>query len=137
MKKFIASALAVSFGLAGCSTASKDITATSVSPLVYNSYDCDQLGAENARLTSRITQLGGRLDEAASNDKAITGVGMILFWPALFALGGTKQEEAEFAKVKGEYEALQQSMIIKKCGIPPSPITIQPTATPAEAKSTT
>ena len=60
----------------------------------YNTYDCDQITAENARLDSKVTQLGGRLDEAASNDKAITGVGIVLFWPALFALGGTKQQEA-------------------------------------------
>lgn len=63
----------------------------------------------------RVNQLGGRLDEAASNDKAITGVGMVLFWPALFALGGTKQQEAEYARLKGEYDAIQQTAITKKC----------------------
>ena len=101
--------------LAGCSTASKDIAAVSVSPLQYQSYDCEQLTGESNRLQTRITQLGGRLDEAASNDKAITGVGMILFWPALFALGGTKQQEAEYARIKGEYDAIQQAAISKKC----------------------
>lgn len=101
--------------LAGCSTASKDIAAVSVSPLQYQSYDCEQLTGESHRLQTRVTQLGGRLDEAASNDKAITGVGMILFWPALFALGGTKQQEAEYARIKGEYDAIQQAAISKKC----------------------
>jgi len=60
--------------------------------------------------------LTGRLNEAASNDKAIMGVGMILFWPALFALGGTKQQEAELARLKSEYDALQISVTSKKCG---------------------
>ena len=101
--------------LAGCSTASKDIAAVSVSPLQYQSYDCEQLTGESNRLQTRITQLGGRLDEAASNDKAITGVGMILFWPALFAPGGTKEQEAEYARIKGEYDAIQQAAISKKC----------------------
>ncbi len=101
--------------LAGCSTASKDIAAVSVSPLQYQSYDCEQLTSESQRVQTRVTQLGGRLDEAASNDKAITGVGMILFWPALFALGGTKQQEAEYARLKGEYDAIQQAAIYKKC----------------------
>ena len=40
---------------------------------------------------------------------------MLLFWPALFALGGTKQQEAEYARLKGEYDALQQAAIVKKC----------------------
>ena len=115
MKKSIASALILSIMLAGCSTASKDIAAVSVSPLQYQSYDCEQLTGESNRLQTRITQLGGRLDEAASNDKAITGVGMILFWPALFALGGTKGQEAEYARIKGEYDAIQQAAISKKC----------------------
>ena len=131
MKKAITSTLALSIMLAGCSTASKDIAAASVSPLQYQSYDCEQLTAETQRLQTRITQLGGRLDEAASNDKAITGVGMILFWPALFALGGTKQQEAEYARLKGEYDAVQQAAISKKC-----PGIITPTKT-IEAKNET
>jgi hypothetical protein len=62
-----------------------------------------------------VQQLGGRLDEAANNDKAIVGVGVLLFWPALFALGGTKQQEAEYGRLKGEAEALQQAAVGKKC----------------------
>jgi len=68
------------------------------------------------RVQSRANQLSGRLDEAASNDKALVGVGMILFWPALFALGGTKQQEAELARLKGEYDALAAAGVNKKCG---------------------
>lgn len=81
----------------------------------YQSYDCEQIAAETQRIQVRVNQLGGRLDEAASNDKAIAGVGAILFWPALFALGGTKQQEAEYARLKGEYDALQQAAVQKKC----------------------
>lgn len=101
----------------GCSTASKDIAATYTSPVLYQNYDCDQLSMEAQRVHSRVNQLGGRLDEAAENDKALVGVGMILFWPALFALGGTKEQEAEYAKLKGEYEAISQASTIKKCGL--------------------
>ena len=67
------------------------------------------------RLQTRVNQLGGRLDEAASNDKAIGVVAAILFWPALFALGGVKTQEAEYAHLKGEADAIQQSAVIKKC----------------------
>ena len=114
MKKVVATIAALSV-LAGCATASKDVKTTYVSPLQYQQYDCEQLAAESNRLTQRANQIAGRLDEAAKNDQAITGVGMILFWPALFALGGTKEQEAEFARMKGESDAIQQAAIMKKC----------------------
>jgi hypothetical protein len=124
--------------LAGCATASKDITPSYISPMQFQSYDCDQIAAETQRLTTRVQQLGGRLDEAASNDKAIAGVGMILFWPALFALGGTKQQEADYARLKGEADALQQTAIAKKCpgamtAAGTTPPSIVPVSAPAAA----
>jgi hypothetical protein len=124
----------VSFGLAGCATSSKDITATYVSPLQYQSYDCQQLSLESQRIQRRVLELGGRLDEAASNDKALVGVGMILFWPALFALGGTKQQEAEYGRLRGEYDALQQASIQKKCdSSAPVSAAVAPAASAASA----
>lgn len=107
--------MAAIVAVAGCSTASKDISATYVTPMQYQPYDCQQLQAESMRIQGRVVELGGRLDQAASNDKTITGVGLILFWPALFALGGTKQQEAEYARLRGEYDAVQQASIQKKC----------------------
>ena len=112
-KKLIAVVLSIS--LAGCATASKDIAANYISPIQYQSYDCDQLASETQRIQVKVNQLGARLDEASSNDKVITGVGVILFWPALFALGGTKEQEAEYARLLGEYDAVQQSAVAKKC----------------------
>ncbi|MDH4391195.1 MAG: hypothetical protein QE285_07195 [Aquabacterium sp.] len=101
--------------VAGCATAGKDVVTTYVSPIQYSSYDCDQLRQELLRINGRVGQLTGRLDEAANNDKAILGVGLLLFWPALFALGGTKQQEAELSRLKGEYDALQVASTSKKC----------------------
>jgi ABC-type phosphate transport system auxiliary subunit len=113
-KKIIASALIPAF-LTACATAGKDVTATYVSPVQFSSYDCEQIRQETLRIQGRANQLSGRLDEAASNDKTIAGVGMILFWPALFALGGTKQQEAELSRLKGEYDALSAASVSKKC----------------------
>lgn len=126
-------ALTTSAGIAlsGCATASKDIATSYVSPMQYAPYDCEQLAAEAARIQSRVSALGGRLDTAAKNDAAITGVGLILFWPALFFLGGTKEQEAEYARLKGEYEAVQQASIAKKCS--PIPVPAEPAASAAAA----
>ena len=129
MKKTIATIVSLSIAVSGCATSSKDISANYVSPLQYQSYDCDQIAAEVQRVQVRVQQLGGRLDEASSNDKVITTVGAILFWPILFALGGTKQQEAEYARLKGEYDALQQAAISKKC--PGAVSSAQPTAAPS------
>jgi outer membrane murein-binding lipoprotein Lpp len=115
MKTLIAAAVSACIALTGCATASKDIAATYVSPMQYQAYDCQQLSSEIQRIQSRVVQLGGRLDTAASNDKAIAGVGIILFWPALFALGGTKQQEADYSRLRGEYDATEQAAILKKC----------------------
>jgi hypothetical protein len=74
--------------------------------------------AEADRIRGRVTALGGRLDEAASNDKMLMGAGLLIFWPALFALGGTKEQEAEYARLRGEADAVSQSMVQRKCGQP-------------------
>ena len=76
-----------------------------------------------------VGKLAGRLDEAASNDKALVGVGMLLFWPALFTLGGTKEQEAEYSRLKGEHDAILETINLKKCASPSQ------TANGAEAAS--
>jgi hypothetical protein len=40
-----------------------------------------------------------------------------LFWPAAFALGGNQAQEAEYARLKGEADAIHQAAIAKKCAI--------------------
>jgi hypothetical protein len=117
--------------LSACATASKDLAATYVAPMTYEGYTCEQLTAESQRLQGRYVELGGRLDKAASNDAAIMGVGLILFWPALFALGGTKGQEAEYSRLKGEYEAVQQTVVKKQCGMTAGGSTPAPAAAPA------
>jgi hypothetical protein len=115
IKKIVSLAIVPCVALAGCATSSKDIAPTYVSPMQYANFDCDQLQAESQRIQGRVIQLGGRLDEASSNDKVLMGVGLVVFWPALFFLGGTKQQEAEYARLKGEYDAVQQAAVQKRC----------------------
>jgi predicted small secreted protein len=119
MKKIVflkgVSLVMVAAVLSACATAGKDVASAYVSPIQYANYSCEQLQAELARVSVRVNQLTGRLDEAASNDRAIAGVGAIIFWPALFALGGTKQQEAELSRLKGEYEALTTAASGKTC----------------------
>jgi outer membrane murein-binding lipoprotein Lpp len=114
MRKIVFALVSSSLVLGGCASAAKDVSSSYVSPLQYQGYDCDQIGAEGPRIQGRINQMTGQLDKAANNGKAITGVAVILFWPAVFALGN-KTQEAEYARLKGEGEALEQASIAKKC----------------------
>lgn len=128
-RKMTAVLLCITLSQYGCSTSSKNISASYVSPLQFQSYDCDQLSSEAQRIQARVSDLTGRLDTAANNDKWIMTAGLLLAWPALFALGGTKEQEAEYARLKGEYDAIHQSAVLKKC---PGVVTPQQNTVTAE-----
>ena len=64
----------------------------------------------------RASELHGQLKKTADNDAAQMGVGLILFWPVLFFLeGGDGPQAAEYARLKGERDALEEVAIFKKC----------------------
>lgn len=112
--------------LSGCASNPDKIAASSVSSLQYQDYNCKQIAMELDRVERKSNELYFRLNKTASNDNAQMAVGMILFWPALFFLeGGDGPEAAEYARLKGELEALETVSIRKKCGIkfpePPQP----------------
>ena len=108
--------LTLAFVVSGCSTASKDIMPAYVSSAIYSNYDCDQLRLELIRVSIEVNSMSGKLDKNKENDNMTTTAGVILFWPALFFVGGTKEQEARYAQLKGEYIALEQATIQKKCG---------------------
>lgn len=84
----------------------------------YKAYDCDQISAEVDDVEGKSSELYGKLKETAETDSAQMALGMIFFWPALFFLeGGDGPEAAEYARLKGERDALQKVSIQKKCGI--------------------
>lgn len=116
MKKLI-TGLGISM-LVACASNPNDIDAAYVSPLKYKDYDCGQLAMEMDYVGQRTTKLYQRLKDERKADNWQMGVGLVLFWPALFFLeGGDGPEAAEYAQLKGEFEALRDNSVIKKCGI--------------------
>ena len=103
--------------VASCATAPKDISAAYVSPLKYQDYDCDQVAMESANIERRVNSLYTSLESSAKGDKRNTAISVILFWPALFFIDGDSPEGAEYAQLKGEYQALQTVAVQKKCTI--------------------
>ena len=103
--------------LGACAKKADKITASYVSPLIYENYNCNQLAAEGSRLGAKAAQLAGVQDKQAKNDAVAMGVGLVLFWPSLFFIKGGKQTEAELAQLRGQMNALEQASIAKQCGI--------------------
>lgn len=111
--------------LAGCASNAQNVGPQYVSPLQFSNHDCGQLAGEAQRISSRVAHLSGVQDQKATNDAIVTGVAIVVFWPAAFFVGGNDQTTAELARLKGEFETIEQVSIQKKCNIqfqkPPPP----------------
>lgn len=115
MKKFVSCLVALSF-LSACAQKSENIQASYVSPLQYNSYSCSQVEQEISRVSRKVSEISGVQDKQANKDAAALGVGLVIFWPALFFMIGSDKKE-ELARLKGEYDALEQTAIQKNCSV--------------------
>ncbi len=102
--------------LASCAQKSDKIQASYVSPLQYQDFSCQQIRGEISRVGRKMSEVAGVQDKTASNDSAAMGVGMVLFWPALFFIDSTDQR-VELGRLKGEFDALEQAAIQKNCAV--------------------
>ncbi len=126
----------VAFAVSGCATSPDKIAASSVSPLIYQNYNCQQLVMEGDRVSRKTQALYASLDSKASTDSVQMTVGLLLLWPTLFFLeGGDGPEAAEYARLKGEYDAIHQAAIMKNCQMSLPPITPPVVATKPEEKN--
>lgn len=105
--------------LVGCASSSDKITSSYVSHLQYSAYTCDQIKPELLRVNTQIVKVSGVQDSVANRDAVAMGVGLVLFWPALFFLAAGDDQQAELANLKGQYEALETAAIQKRCDIAP------------------
>lgn len=108
--------LSLALLVSACSTNPSKIDAAYVSPLKYKNYDCDQIAMEMDYVGQRTTKLHQRLKSDSTADNWQMGAGLLLFWPSLFLLeGGDGPETAEYAQLKGEFEALRDNSVRLKC----------------------
>ena len=105
------------FIVTGCASSPNEMTASYVSPLIYQSYDCQQLVMESDRVSRRVQSMHSKLSEKEGDDSMKMTVGLILFWPALFFLDGDEDGAIEYKRLKGESEAIHQAAIAKKCDL--------------------
>ena len=116
---FAAGLVSVALGAAGCSSSPEKISAAYVSPIQYSPYDCDQIGMELIRVNRKVVEVSGVQKKAADRDALAMGVGLLLFWPALFILAGSDHSD-ELARLKGEYEALETGPSRRSVTLPAS-----------------
>ncbi|MCO1336569.1 hypothetical protein MO867_19745 [Microbulbifer sp. OS29] len=110
--------LACASTLAACASNPDKIDAAYVSPLTYKDYDCDQIALEMEYVGQRTNTIYQNLKAERNADNWQMGIGLVLFWPTLFLLeGGDGPEAAEYAQLKGIFEALRSNSIQKKCAI--------------------
>lgn len=103
--------------ISGCATRADNISASYVPTNIYNSQSCSQMKEEAVRLSYSAAAAVGRQNSAATRDTITTGVGLVLFWPALFLNNGDGAKAAEVARLKGEMQALEQASARKGCNI--------------------
>jgi len=117
MRQLVALVVLAALAVGGCATSSDKVTASYVSPMQYESWNCRQLSEEAQRISHHAAAAAGAQDSQVTKDAVATTVGVIIFWPALFLIGGDKQTAAELARLKGEMEAIEQTSIRKNCRI--------------------
>jgi hypothetical protein len=115
MRKKPALCCALSVLLAGCASSAAEIKPAYVSPLQYQTLTCEQIGAEAERVSRRAAEVSGVQETNKTNDALLTAGAIVLFWPAAFFVKGDGPTAAELARLKGEFEALEQTANVKNC----------------------
>lgn len=108
---------AVSSLLAGCASSSRNIAPSYVSTVGYQSLTCDQLEEEAAAVSSRAVVVSGQQDRQSGSDAAMVGITALVFWPAVFFVGGDGATASEVSRLKGEMQAIETVNRQKNCGI--------------------
>lgn len=130
-KHIAAIALSLAVALSSCASKPQDIEAAYVSPALYESLTCDRLREEATAVSARAIAASGAQQKKADNDAVAVGVGVVIFWPALFFAKGDGATAAEVSRLKGEMKAIEMASLKNNCGIRFE----DPTAKPAAKKA--
>lgn len=117
MKKSAISIVIGATVLSGCATPAANVTASYVSPVLYQNLTCEQLALEAQTISTRVVLATGAQDKKANGDVALMAVGLVVFWPALLFTNGDGQQAAELARLKGEIEAVENASNRNNCGL--------------------
>lgn len=101
--------------LAGCATRAVDVAPAPANPADFATWGCARIDDEQDAVQQRAADVAYAVDERAGNNILALGVGVTVFWPALFAMRPAGLEAADLARLKGRFEALQTAARQKGC----------------------
>ena len=101
--------------LAACAAKPENIQASYISPMTYDGYSCSQLLQESSRIESALVTASKKQNDARTGDT----IGVILLGLPVSSLSGSAVAP-EIAKLKGEKNTLQQTLIAKNCQSDPT-----------------
>lgn len=107
--------LALALALGGCAAKPENIQPAYVSHMVYQAYTIEQLGEEETRLQAALSTSSNAQRQARSNDT----MGVIFLGLPVSSLSGSNQA-ATIARLKGELEAVQKAIILKRNTLAPA-----------------
>lgn len=107
--------LPIALFAAACAEQPEQISPMYVSSNVYSGKSCRDLLEERREVVAQVNTLTAEQKKSANNDAAAMAVGMILFWPALFAINMSGDKKQQLAAAKGNYEAIERRMKEKGC----------------------
>jgi hypothetical protein len=115
LKKIVVIISSLAF-LSSCTTRPSNITAMSVSPIIYDGANCDRLKVELTNVEQKISILSGDLEKDANIDTALVIAGFLFIplWFGTMATGG-KAKEQELGNLKGQKDAMKSASIGKNC----------------------
>ena len=101
--------------LASCATRAVDVAPAAANPADFAAWDCARIDDEQDAVQQRAADVAYAVDERAGNNIMALGVGLTVFWPALFAMRPAGLEAEDLARLKGRYETLKTVSSLKGC----------------------
>lgn len=103
--------------LSACAQNPKHVHPTYVAYDRYANLGCSELRIEAESVSRHAALLADRQTSEEAQDAAALGVGLILFFPAVYLIEGNTGNAAKLAYLKGQADAIEQASGYKNCGI--------------------
>jgi len=100
-----------------CAPTPENVSASYVSQSTFNGSSCGNLTNQRNEIVREVNVLNGLQRQNANADAAAMGIGMLLFWPALFVVAANGDHQTELASAKGRFNAITGKMQAQGCQV--------------------
>lgn len=105
--------------LAGCADDPQEAPSASILATKYDGHNCQQIAAEQQRVSTRTAELSSIEAQQEATDVAVTAATALLL-PIWVSPGVDENVTAEIEQLKAESSALELAASQKKCGAAPA-----------------